>query len=114
MEAKAILRYVGVSPRKARVVANVIRGKKLTDVLGRLQMMPKKSARILSKLVQSAMANAEDRSQGKTNVDELVVKTVQVDNGPMVKRWMARAQGKANRIQKRTSHITVVLDDQIG
>jgi len=92
----------------------MIRGKSVDQVLGMLALLPKKSARIMQKLVQSAAANVDDLSKGKSDVDALFVKTVQVDNGPLIKRWMPRAMGRANRIQRRTSHITVVLDDATG
>jgi large subunit ribosomal protein L22 len=111
MEGKAVVRYVRMSPRKVRIVANMIRGKRVEDALGILTLLPKKSARVISKLVHSAAANADDKSKGKADVDALVVKTIQVDNGPIIKRWMPRAMGRANRIQHRTSHITVVLDE---
>ena len=109
MESRAVVRHVRMSPRKVRIVANMIRGKRVEDALGLLQLLPKKSAKVMSKLVNSAVANADDRSGGNANVDSLVVQTVQVDNGPIIKRWLPRAMGRANRIQRRTSHITVVL-----
>jgi large subunit ribosomal protein L22 len=111
MEAKAIVRHVKMSPRKVRIVANMIRGKRVEEVLGLLTLLPKKSAKIMSKLVNSAVANADDKAKGQGNVDTLVVKTVTVDNGPIIKRWLPRAMGRANRIQRRTSHITVVLGE---
>jgi large subunit ribosomal protein L22 len=111
MEARAVVRNVGMSPRKVRIVANMIRGKGVEAALGMLTLLPKKSARVMSKLVRSAAANAEDLSKGKADVDQLYIMTVQVDCGPLVKRWMPRAMGRANRIQKRTSHITVVLGE---
>jgi large subunit ribosomal protein L22 len=89
----------------------MIRGKSVDEALALLKLLPKKSARIIEKLVSSAAANADDKSKGKVDVDALIVKAIQVDNGPIVKRWMPRAMGRANRIQKRTSHITVVVDE---
>ncbi len=112
MEASATVRYVRMSPRKVRIVANMIRGKRVEDALGILTLLPKKSARVISKLVHSAASNADDQSKGKADVDSLVIKTIQVDNGPIVKRWMPRAMGRANRIQRRSSHITVVVHDE--
>ncbi len=114
MEAKAIVRHVRISPRKVRIVANMIRGKSIDSALGILKLLPKNSARVFSKLVSSAAANADDLSKGKADVDTMVVRTVQVDNGPLIKRWMPRAMGRANRIQRRTSHITVVVADDSG
>jgi large subunit ribosomal protein L22 len=111
MESRAVVRHVRMSPRKVRIVANMIRGKRVEDALGLLQLLPKKSAKVMSKLVNSAVANADDRSGGNANVDSLVVQTIQVDNGPIIKRWLPRAMGRANRIQRRTSHITVVLSE---
>ena len=112
MEAKAVVRQVRMSPRKVRIVANMIRGKDVDTALNILKLLPKKSARVIVKLVESAAANAEDKAKGKADVDSLVVRSIQVDNGPLIKRWMPRAMGRANRIQRRTSHITVVLGDQ--
>jgi large subunit ribosomal protein L22 len=100
-----------MSPRKVRIVANMIRGKRVEDALGVLTLLPKKSAKIIAKLLNSAVANADDLSKGKADVDALTIKTIQVDNGPLIKRWMPRAMGRANRINHRTSHITVVLDE---
>jgi large subunit ribosomal protein L22 len=100
-----------MSPRKVRIVANMIRGKSVDEALGILKLLPKKSSKIMEKLLHSAAANSEDKSKGKADVDALVVKTVQVDNGPIIKRWMPRAMGRANRIQRRTSHITIVVDE---
>ena len=111
MEARAVVRYVRMSPRKVRIVANMIRGKGVEEALGILKLLPKKSSKIMEKLLHSAAANSEDKSKGKADVDALVVKTVQVDNGPILKRWMPRAMGRANRIQRRTSHITIVVDE---
>jgi large subunit ribosomal protein L22 len=107
MEAKAVVRHVRVSPRKMRVVANLVRGKRVNDAMGMLKHTPKKSGAILHKLLLSAIANAEHK--GVSDVDELVVHSLCVDNGPIVKRWMPRAMGRANRIQHRTSHVTVVV-----
>ncbi|MFH0900331.1 MAG: 50S ribosomal protein L22 [Pseudomonadota bacterium] len=109
MEARAVVRHVRTSPRKVRIVANMIRGKDVDEALGILKLLPKKSARTFAKLVGSAVANAQDKA-GR-DLDSLVVKSVQVDNGPITKRWLSRAMGRANRVQRRTSHITVVVDD---
>jgi large subunit ribosomal protein L22 len=89
----------------------MVRGKSVDEALAILKLLPKKSARIIEKLLNSAAANADDQSKGKVDVDALVVKAISVDNGPLVKRWMPRAMGRANRIQKRTSHITIVVDE---
>ena len=110
MEAKAVARYIRISPQKARLVADVIRGRNVEDAINTLRFMPKKGARILRKIVESAVANA---SQNETiDVDTLYVKRIFIDGGPMLKRMRPRAMGRANRILKRTSHITIVLDEQ--
>jgi large subunit ribosomal protein L22 len=108
MEAQAKLRNVRLSPRKARLVVDMVRGKGIQDALNILQFSPQKTAPILSKLLKSAVANAEQK--GVSDVDQLFVKTVTVDQGPVLRRFMPRAQGRASRIRKPTSHITVVLD----
>ena len=110
MEAKAVARYIRISPQKARLVADVIRGRNVEDAINTLRFMPKKGARILRKIVESAVANA---GQNETiDVDTLFVKRIFIDGGPMLKRMRPRAMGRANRILKRTSHITIVLDEQ--
>ncbi|MBI4508549.1 MAG: 50S ribosomal protein L22 [Deltaproteobacteria bacterium] len=111
MEAKAVVRHVRMSPRKVRIVANMIRGKSVDQALGILKLLPKKSARVILKLVSSAAANAEDKAKGKVDVDALYIQSIQVDCGSIIKRWLPRAMGRANRIQRRTSHITVVVND---
>lgn len=112
MEAKAIVRHIQMSPRKMRVVANMIRGERVEDALSTLRLMPKKAARLIGKAVESAAANAEDKSGGEVDVDTLRVQTITVDGGPIIKRWMPRAMGRANRINHRTSHLTVVVSDE--
>jgi large subunit ribosomal protein L22 len=111
MEGTAAVKFVRMSPRKVRIVANMVRGKSVNDALGILTLLPKRSAKIIHKLVTSAAANVEDKSKGRADVDSLVIKAIQVDNGPLIKRFMPRAMGRANRIQHRTSHITVILDE---
>ena len=107
METKAILKGVRLSDQKGRLVADLIRGKKVDAALNILQFSPKKGAGIIKKVLESAIANAEN-NQG-ADVDELKVKTIMVDEGPSLKRFMARAKGRGTRILKRTSHITVVV-----
>jgi large subunit ribosomal protein L22 len=108
METQAKLRNVRLSARKARLVVDMVRGKAIQDALNILRFSPQKTAPILSKLLKSAVANAEQK--GVSDVDQLYVKTVMVDQGPALKRFMPRAMGRASRIRKPTSHITVVLD----
>lgn len=107
MEVRAILRYARVSPQKVRWVANVIKGKPVEEGLQVLKFMPNKSARILKKIVDSAVSNANQKSG--IDVDELKIKNITADSGPMLKRFRARARGRGTRILKRTSHITVTL-----
>ncbi len=108
MEAQAKLRNVRLSPRKTRLVVDMIRGKGIQEALNILQFSPQKSAPIVTKLLRSAVANAEQK--GASDIDKLYVKTIMVDQGPVLRRFMPRAQGRASRIRKPTSHITVVLN----
>jgi large subunit ribosomal protein L22 len=108
METKAQAKYIRIAPRKVQVIIPAIKGRKVEDAISILQFMPRKGARILQKVLHSAVANAE---QNKVDIDTLVVKTVLVDGGPTLKRFMPRAMGRANPILKRTSHITVFLDE---
>jgi large subunit ribosomal protein L22 len=105
--ATARLSHVRVAPRKMRVIANLIRGQKVDTAINQLRFLNKAGSREFFKLLVSAVANAEDRGQG--DVDELVVRTVMVDQGPTLKRWRPRAQGRATRILKKTSHVIVEL-----
>jgi len=110
MESKALAREIRISPQKARLIADLIRGKDVASAISTLRFMPKKGARILRKVVEAALANAGQNEA--IDVDTLYVKKIFVDGGPMLKRMMPRAQGRGARILKRTSHITVVLDEQ--
>jgi large subunit ribosomal protein L22 len=110
MEARAKLRYIRLSPQKTRLVVDMVRGKGVQDALNILKFSPQKAAAIVSKLVSSAVANAEQK--GVSDVDRLVVKAITVDQGPALKRFIPRAQGRATKIRKPTSHITVVLDEK--
>ena len=107
MEIKASAKYVRVSPTKLRLVARPLKGKKVEEALALLRFLPQKGARFVSKVMESAVANAEQRPQ--IDVDTLVVKNISIDGGPTFKRFRPRAMGRVNRIIKRTSHITVVL-----
>ncbi|MEE9186192.1 MAG: 50S ribosomal protein L22 [Candidatus Binatia bacterium] len=110
MEARAILKYIRVSPRRVRLVIDQIRGKKVEEALDILKFTPKRSAAIVAKVLRSAIANAE--STQSVDVDRLYIKRVAVDEGGMWKRFMPRAQGRATRIRKRLSHVTVVIDER--
>jgi len=107
MEAKAILRSARISPQKARLVADQVRGLQVARASNLLQFSDKKAAHLIRKVLMSAISNAEN-NQG-ADVDELKVASIFVDEGPMLKRFMARAKGRGTRILKRTSHITVVV-----
>jgi len=112
MEGKAILRFARVSARKARLVADLVRGKDVPDAIEMLTFTQKKTAPLIKKLIESAMANAShlaERDQASVEVDDLYVKTIYVDAGPMLRRFRPRAQGRATKVLKKTSHITVVL-----
>jgi large subunit ribosomal protein L22 len=110
MEVRARLRFVRVAPRKAQLVADLIRGKGSGDALNILTFSRKAAAKILIKLLKSAIANA---NQKKTvDIDRLYIKKVTVDQGPTMKRYQPRALGRATMIRKRTSHITLVLDEE--
>ncbi|MDR1126270.1 MAG: 50S ribosomal protein L22 [Deltaproteobacteria bacterium] len=109
MEAKAIAKYIRVSPRKARLVARNVNGMPVEDALNVLKFTPNKAAGIIYKVMHSALANAQENQ--KADVDTLRVKQVIVNEGPTWKRFMPRSQGRANTILKRTSHITVILED---
>jgi large subunit ribosomal protein L22 len=110
METKAVVKHVRISPQKARLVVDLIRGKKAEDADTMLSFTHKKAADIVRKVLKSAMANAVQNP----NIDEniLYVEKIFVDQGPSLKRWRARAQGRAAPIKKRTSHITVVLGER--
>lgn len=109
METRAVAKYIRISPQKARLVADVVRGKDVETAITTLRFMPKKAAQILRKVLQSAVANAEQTET--IDVDTLYVKEIQINGGPMLKRFRPRAMGRAGRILKRTSHITVVVDE---
>ena len=110
MQTKAVAKYVRISPRKVRQVVNLIRGKKISDALAILQFTPKGSTEPVTKVLKSAVANAEHNLD--LNADDLVISEIYVDQGPTLKRIKPRAQGRADRIRKRTSHITVVVSEK--
>lgn len=110
MEARASVRNLRVSPQKARLVVDLIRGKSVDEALSLLAHARKAVSRDVSKLVKSALANAENNMS--LDVDSLYVKTAFVDQGPSIKRMRARAMGRGSIIKKRMSHITVVLDER--
>ena len=106
---KAFLKNYRQSPRKVRLIAGLVRGKSAADALTTLQFVDKRAADPFAKVIKSAVANAKD--QGK-DVEKLFVKTVSVDKGTVIKRFMPRARGSASRINKRNSHISVELGEK--
>ena len=110
MSATARVSYLRVTPRKARLVADLIRGKKVQEALDMLAFTNRYVSKDFRKLIRSALANAEQK--GGMDPDNLIIKTVMVDQGPMLKRWQARARGTAFKIEKKTSHITLVLEEK--
>jgi len=109
METVARAKYIRISAQKVRLVADLIRGKKVEDALNLLMFTPKSSAPVIAKVLKSAVANAGQR-QG-VDVDTLVVKRITVDEGPTMKRFRARAMGRGTRILKRMSHITIIVEE---
>lgn len=117
MEAKAIARHVRVTPRKARRMVDLIRGKKATDAITILKFAPQGASEPVLKVLESAIANARvkaDKAGEAFRENDLIVKETYVDEGVTLKRFRARAQGRAARINKRTSHITVVVASKEG
>lgn len=109
MESQAIAKYLRVSPRKMRLSADLVRGKRVEEALHILSSIPKAGARDVSKVVRSALANA--RQNKSIDVDTLFIKTIFVGQGPTLKRFRPRPMGRSGRIRKRTCHITVVLSE---
>ncbi len=110
MESKAVAKYVRVAPRKVRVVMDLIRGKNIGEALAILKFTPKVGADVIEKVLKSAVANAEHNFD--MNVDKLYVSSAFVDQGPTLKRIHPRSRGQAFKILKRTSHITVVVEER--
>ena len=111
MESKAHLRFLSMSPRKVSTVAALVRGKPVGQALNILRFTSRAAALPVAKLIKSAVANATDKSKGQVDVDTLYVKTISVDQAPTQRRYMPRAMGRATRINKKTSHIHVVLEE---
>jgi len=110
MEIRAAARFVRISPRKVRLVMGEVRGKSVEEALNMLAFAPQRGAGIVKKLIHSAVANAQENA--KMDVDSLYIAKIYADEGPTLKRWRPRALGRATRIRKRTSHLTVVLDEK--
>ncbi len=110
MDSRATMKFIRISPRKVRRVVDLVRGKPVEQALVLLRSTPHAAARKVEKLVRSAVANAEQANVGSP--EEMMISKLVVDPGPTMKRIMPRAQGRVNRILKRTSHISVVLSEK--
>ena len=110
IQTQAVLKFVRLSPQKARLLADQVRGQKVDEALNTLKFSRQRAAGIIRKVLESAIANAENNNGA--DIDELKVSEIFVDEGPVMKRIRPRAKGRADRIQKRTSHITVRVADQ--
>jgi len=112
-DVRAQAKMVRVSPRKARLVADHIRGRSVPEARTILAFTPRAAAREIEKVLRSAVANAESNPNLRWDGDELYVSAIYVDEGPTIKRWQARARGRVNRILKRTCHITIKVDQLV-
>lgn len=110
MESKAVAKFVRITPRKVRVVLDLIRGKNVAEAFAILKFTPKAGADVVEKVLRSAVANAENNFD--MDVDKLFVKTAFADGGPTMKRIHPRSRGQAFKILKRTSHVTIVVDEK--
>ncbi|HBI94318.1 MAG: 50S ribosomal protein L22 [Terrisporobacter othiniensis] len=110
MEAKAIAKYVRVSPRKAGQICSLVRGKNVDEALAILKFTPRGAAADIAKVVKSAKANAENNHE--MNAENLYIESIVANQGPTIKRFMPRAQGRATMIRKRTSHIEVIVKEK--
>jgi len=109
MEARAKLRFIRSSPRKMRIVADQVRGKAVTEALNTLHFLPQKAAAPIEKTIQSAVANLFDKEDSRVDEETLVVSEIFVDEAPVFKRFQPVSRGRAHRIKKRNSHLTVVV-----
>jgi large subunit ribosomal protein L22 len=115
MEAKSINRYVGTSPRKMRLVVDLIRGKGVEEALSMLHFVPKHAAKTAEKVLRSAISNYQNKDEaGRVDMSTLFIKTVFVDGGPMAKRVLPAPMGRAFRIRKRSHHITIIIAQREG
>jgi large subunit ribosomal protein L22 len=112
MQVAAKLKYARISPQKCRLVADLVRGKPVGQALNTLRFTPKKGAEVVRKVLESAIANAENNLSA--DVDELTVQVITVDVAPVLKRFAARAKGRGTRIWKRNSHISITVGDGKG
>ncbi len=110
MKANAVAKYVRISPRKLKPICDLVRGKRATEAMAILKFTPRKGARLLNKVIASAVANAENNHE--MDVDKLYVESVYANQGPTMKRWKAGSMGRANPRLIRTSHIGVVVAER--
>ena len=110
MESKAVAKFVRITPRKVRVVLDLIRGKNVAEAFAILKFTPKAGAVVVEKVLRSAVANAENNYD--MDVDKLAITTAYADDGPTMKRIHPRSRGQAFKILKRTSHVTIVVDEK--
>ena len=110
MESRAVAKFVRISPRKVRLIMDQIRGKNVGEALNYLSFAPQKGAALVKKVLNSAIANAEQRSD--TDVDKLYIDKIYADDGPTLKRFRPRAMGRATSIRKRSSHLTIILNEK--
>ena len=110
MAVRAQAKFVRVAPRKAREIVDLIRGKSVADARSTLVFANRNAARVVAKVLNSAVANAENNAD--LSADDLFVKEAYVDEGPTLKRWQFRAMGRVNRIRKRSSHITIAVEQR--
>jgi large subunit ribosomal protein L22 len=110
MEVKASLNYARIGCQKARLVADIVRGQDVNQAIRTLTFMKQKGAGLVKKLIESAVANAENKKV--IDVDNLYVKHISVDMGPSIKRFRPRAQGRASEIKRKISHINLILDEK--
>lgn len=114
MEARAVTRFVVISPRKAKLTADLIKGRPVSEAIAILRYTPKKAAPLITKTLKSAIANAMDKEGGsKLDANDLYVKSAVIDPGPIMPRWRPRAYGRASRIRKRMSHIKITVSTEI-
>jgi large subunit ribosomal protein L22 len=112
METRAVSKHLRISPQKARLVGDMIRGKRVEEALMILDFVPRKAARMISKTLRSVIANAENTQ--RVDVDRLYVSRIVVDEGVTLKRFLPRAHGRATGLKKRSSHVTIVVDERQG
>lgn len=110
-EARAIARHLRMTPRKLRLIVDLVRGKQVKEALQILRFVPKHGAKVVEKVIQSALANAENEPY-KMDADNVYISAATVDQGPVLKRWIPRAQGRASAIRKRMSHVTIRLRER--